>query len=92
MEYRPPKYLFPIPGTAWSQGVGQPAGVFYLDGRCHFATHDSPAAERLLEQGALLIGRVRFDAEPSEGRRLGLALETIRPARQLRRFALLGRN
>jgi hypothetical protein len=50
----------------WTAGIGRPAGIFWLDGRCVMATHDSPAEDRLLGRGALLIATLRYDADPLE--------------------------
>lgn len=50
----------------WTAGVGRPAGIFWLGGRCVMATHESAAEERLFELGAVLVGTLRFDADPRE--------------------------
>jgi len=57
-----PEYEYPIHGVARSKGTLDSAGVFYLEGACHFAVPRTAAAEELLERGALLIATVRFDA------------------------------
>ena len=51
---------------SWSIGVGKPAGIFWLAGSVRMATHESAAEERLLRQGAVLVGTLRFDADPIE--------------------------
>lgn len=50
----------------WTAGVGQPAGIFWLGGRCVMAAHESAAEERLLGLGAVLVGTLRFGADPVE--------------------------
>ncbi len=62
MKSDQPQYEFPVLDIAWSQGIGQPAGVFLLDGHCHVASYTSPAAHHLLKAGALLVATLRFDA------------------------------
>jgi len=67
VKYESPKYHIPRAARAWNEGLEQNgAGVFYLEGSCHFAARHSAAEQRLLECGALLIGTVRFDAAPHE--------------------------
>lgn len=63
----------------WTAGVGQPAGIFWLGGRCVMAAHDSAAEERLLDLGAVLVGTLRFDADP---------LETVHRRGMVERFSL----
>jgi hypothetical protein len=50
----------------WTAGVGRPAGIFWLGDRCVMAAHESVAEERLLALGAVLVGTLRFDADPLE--------------------------
>jgi hypothetical protein len=50
----------------WTAGVGRPAGIFWLDGGCVMATHDTAAEERLLARGAVLVATLRYDADPLE--------------------------
>lgn len=50
----------------WTGGVGRPAGIFWLDGRCVMATHGSAAEDRLLERGALPVATLRYDPDPRE--------------------------
>jgi hypothetical protein len=65
----------------WTAGVGRPAGIFWLDGRCVMATHDSPAEDRLLDRGALLIATLRYDADPLETVHRSGTVERVRAAR-----------
>jgi hypothetical protein len=50
----------------WTAGAGRPAGIFWLGGRCVMAAHESAAEDRLFELGAVLVGTLRFDADPLE--------------------------
>jgi hypothetical protein len=50
----------------WTAGVGRPAGIFWLDGRCVMATHGSAAEERLLDLGAVPVATLRYDPDPVE--------------------------
>lgn len=75
MKRKKPQYEFPVAGVAWTKGAGTPAGVFFLDGRCHLVAESSPAQDELLAQGALHIATVRFD---------GPVVETTFPGRPVR--------
>ncbi|HEX6309379.1 MAG TPA: hypothetical protein VFZ69_14380 [Longimicrobiales bacterium] len=50
----------------WTAGIGRPAGIYWLAGRCVMATHGSAAEERLLGVGAVLVATLRFDPDPLE--------------------------
>jgi hypothetical protein len=50
----------------WTTGVGRPAGVYWIDGRCVIVAHETPGEERLLALGAVLVATLRFDADPLE--------------------------
>jgi hypothetical protein len=61
------------------------AGIFLLDGGYHVAAHGSRAERRLIDDGALLVAHLRFDADPRETRYNGTAVDPLLP----RRAALL---
>jgi hypothetical protein len=61
----------------WTSGVGEPAGVYWLEGRSRIAAHDSAAEARLLEQGAILVATLLFERDPREGTRPGSRVERI---------------
>jgi hypothetical protein len=60
------KYEYPIYGINWTGGIGRPAGIYWLDGRSVMAAHGSAAEDRLLDQGAILVGTLRFDGQLGE--------------------------
>jgi hypothetical protein len=64
--YEAPKYEHPVDDINWTAGLGQPAGVYWLAGRSVIAAHDTVAEQYLLDQGAILIATLRFDADPLE--------------------------
>lgn len=76
----------------WTAGVGQPAGMFWLGGRCVMAAHESAAEDRLLELGAVLVGTVRFDADPLETVHRTGRVERISARRAHREYLLSGAN
>jgi hypothetical protein len=76
-EYEAPKYEHPVDDVNWTAGLGQPAGVYWLAGRSLIAAHDTVAEQRLLEQGAILIATLRFDAA---------GLETVRRTGRVERL------
>jgi hypothetical protein len=82
-----PQQAVPIPSSAWSQGIEQGAGIYFLDGRCHIAAHGSPGEAALADHGALLIAVVRFDAEATADARAGCSVTTLTTASAATRFA-----
>jgi hypothetical protein len=78
-KYEAPKYEHPIDDINWTAGVGQPAGVYWLDGRSVIAAHDSAAESALLQRGAILIATLRFDRDPLESRYHGRMLQPMSP-------------
>lgn len=53
-------YEFPIDHLANREKADAPAGVYLLDGAWHLAAHDSPAEEKLIARGALLVATLTF--------------------------------
>lgn len=76
----------------WTAGVGRPAGIFWLGGRCVMAAHDSAAEERLLELGAVLVGTLRFDADPLETVHRTGQVERMSASHASREYLLSGSN
>jgi hypothetical protein len=72
----------------WTAGVGRPAGIFWLCGRCVMATHETAAEERLLELGAVLVGTLRFDADPVETVHRTGRIERVSAVRASREYML----
>lgn len=73
-------------------GVGQPAGIFWLAGRIMMAGHDTAAEDRLLGMGAVLVGTLRFDADPLETVHRTGVVERMRADRAGREFLLSVQN
>lgn len=69
--------LFAVYDFRWAGTAGRPAGIFWLDGRCVMAGHGSPLEERLIEQGAILVGTLRFDPDPLEASHPGHAVDRM---------------
>lgn len=76
----------------WTAGVGRPAGIFWLGGRCVMAAHDTAAEDRLLQLGAVLVGTLRFDADPLETVHRKGTVERIDASRASREYLLSGAN
>jgi hypothetical protein len=57
----------PLFGYDWSAGIGQPAGLFWLEGRCIVAGLDTRAEAYLITRGAVPVGRLHFGRDPAEG-------------------------
>jgi hypothetical protein len=58
----------PLFGYDWSAGIGQPAGLFWLEGRCIVAGLGTRAEAYLTTRGAVPVGRLHFGRDPLEGR------------------------
>ena len=72
-----PKYEYPIFGINWTGGIGRPAGIYWLDGKTTLAAHGSLAEDRLIDQGAILVGTLRFDACPFERVHSGRTVDRV---------------
>jgi hypothetical protein len=79
-----PEYFLDVHDRHWSGGLGQPAGIYWLDGRSVMAAHASRAEEWLLERGAILVGTLLFERDPLESSHPGRPIERI-PAAGLAR-------
>lgn len=74
----------------WTAGVGRPAGIFWLGGRCVMAAHGTAAEQRLLAQGAILAATLRFDADPLETVHRSGHVQRMSAPRVYREFLLSG--
>lgn len=74
-----PKYEHPVDDINWTAGVGQPAGIYWLEGRSVIAGHGTRAESRLLDLGAILIATLRFDPDPLERSHPGRVIERVDP-------------
>lgn len=87
-----PKYEHFYDEINWTAGVGQPAGVYWLDGRSRIAAHDSLAEAYLLAQGAILMATLRFDRDPLESGHSGRHVERLSARRARADFLRSGVN
>lgn len=55
----------------WKRGELPAAGIYLLDDAYHVAIPGTPAEQRLLESGALVVAGIRFDAQPMDARPKG---------------------
>ncbi|MBR9989004.1 MAG: hypothetical protein KFH98_04565 [Gemmatimonadetes bacterium] len=76
----------------WTAGVGRPAGIFWLGGRCVMAAHETAAEDRLLELGAVLVGTLRFDADPLESMHRTGRVDRMAAERAGRDYLMSGTN
>jgi hypothetical protein len=86
-RYEKPKYEYPIHGLNWTSGVGQPAGVYWLDGECIIAAHWSDAEQYLLGVGAILVATLRFGPDPLERSHAGRCVQKVEPRELIARAA-----
>jgi hypothetical protein len=61
----------------WTEGAGQPAGVYWMGGRIKMAAHGSEAEDHLREGGWVLIATLRFDRDPLESTVRGRVIERV---------------
>jgi hypothetical protein len=66
MKYEAPKYEFPVEWRDWCTGAGQPAGIWWLEGRTYYAGFGSLAEARLVEAGAFHVATLQFEPDPLE--------------------------
>jgi hypothetical protein len=86
------EHEFPVFGVDWTAGVGQPADLFYLAGRIYIAGHGSAAERVLLEEGAVAVATLRFDADPLERSHPGATVDLLAPAGAVRHLTVKARN
>lgn len=86
MKYEAPKYEFPIEWRDWCTRAGQPAGIWWLDGRTYFAGFGSLAELRLAEAGAFHVGTLQFHPDPVEGAPRRGHVQPLGTARALQLF------
>ncbi len=79
MEYEDPQYFYPIGWINQTEGPGQPAGIYMLDGSIRLAARHSLAERSLLEAGALYIATVVFGPSPFEARFPGHPVQAVAP-------------
>jgi hypothetical protein len=72
------EYFLDVHERQWFGGMGQPAGIYWLNGHTSLAAHGSGAEDRLLAEGAILVATLLFDRDPLEGRVPGRAIERVR--------------
>ena len=82
-RYEKPKYEYPIRGLNWTAGVGQPAGIYWLEGASIIAGHGSDAEAHLIGAGAILVATLRFDPDPLEKIHRGRTVTRVQPRRML---------
>jgi hypothetical protein len=91
-DYEKPDYELPLDEIKWTGGIGQPAGLYWLDGCTIFAAHESQAEERLLSLGAVLVATLRFDTDPRERVQRSGRVERMDAARVVRELSVEGVN
>jgi hypothetical protein len=84
MRYEKPKYEFPFDWQDWCTGAGQPAGIWWLDGRTFFAGFGSLAEARLAEAGAFQVATLQFESDVLESSPPGRTVDPVRPDLLLR--------
>jgi hypothetical protein len=88
-KYEKPEYEYPIHGLNWTAGIGQPAGIYWLNGECLIAAHCSDAEQYLLSMGAILVATLRFEADPFERSHAGHQVQKVEPRELVTRVAQL---
>jgi hypothetical protein len=88
MRYEKPRYEFPIDWQDWCTGAGQPAGIWWLDGRTHFAGFGSMAEARLAAAGAFHVATLQFEGDVIDSRQRGRTIDSVELLSMLRLLEL----
>jgi hypothetical protein len=84
-----PKFVFPAPDIVWRPEIEDGAGVYMLGTALHFVTPGSAMELELVDAGALRVGTLRFDRDPTERTHRHRRVRLVR-ARELARRELAG--
>ena len=87
-----PKFVFPAPDIVWRPEIEDGAGVYMLGTALHFVTPGSAMELEVIEAGALRVGTLRFDADPTERTHRGRRVRPVAAALALRPLAAPGRR
>lgn len=60
------KYELPAPEIVWRPGIESGIGIYMLGREVHFAAPETDTEAELIEAGALRVGMVRFNQDPTE--------------------------
>ena len=61
-----PKFELPAPDIVWRPEIEDGAGVYLLGTALHFVTPGSAMESEVVAAGALRVGTLRFDRDPTE--------------------------
>lgn len=86
------EYYLDVHEHQWADGVGQPAGVYWLNGRSVIAAHASHAEAKLIGKGAILVATLLFGPDPLEGRHDGHYVERLARAQLPAAFPVTART
>ncbi len=67
--------------SAWSAGIGRPAGIYWVTGRCVIVGYGTAAEAEIRSRGGVLVGTLRFGPSPYETRRAHRTVARIHPDR-----------
>jgi hypothetical protein len=88
-----PKFVLPAPDVVWRPRIEDGAGVYMLGTAIHFVTPGSTAELEVTEAGAVRVGTLRFDADPTERSHRNRPVLPVAAAIALRRLDVAsGRN
>lgn len=88
MKFEKPGHEFPIDWQDWRIGAGQPASIWWHEGRTWFAGFDSLAEAKLIEAGAFHVATLQFEPDAQErGCRRG-QVRTLSPDVALQWFGI----
>jgi hypothetical protein len=79
VRYEKPKYEFPIDWQDWCTGAGQPASIWWLDGRTFFAGFGSLAEASLAEAGAFHVATLQFHSDVMDSRQRARTVDPVGP-------------
>ena len=79
-----PKFVFPAPDIVWRPAIEDGAGVYMLGAAVHFVTPGSTLELEMVAAGALRVGTLRFDADPTERSHRHRPVRAVAAARAVR--------
>jgi hypothetical protein len=73
----PFRFVVPAPDIVWRSRVEAGASVYLVGTSLEFVTPESPRDRELIEEGALRVATLRFDADPRERSHRGRIVQLL---------------
>jgi hypothetical protein len=83
-----PKFVFPAPDVVWRPAIEEGAAVYLLGTTLQFVTPGSARESDVAAAGGVLVGALRFDADPRERRHPHRPVRAVSAPEAVRRLRL----